>query len=85
MRIAPGGLIYQTIARYTYSPNTWDLDRTTVFNVQILNAALFQKVTGALPPPSPISASTYAKLGLPFFELQEEKVHCAGVYVINSL
>ena len=44
-----------------------------MFNVQILNASLFRAVTGTAPPPSPISAATYAQLGLPFFELMEDE------------
>lgn len=41
-------------------------------DVQLLNALLFRSVTGIAPPPSPVTAATYAAAGLPFFVLPAE-------------
>lgn len=46
--------------------------------MQILNAALFQKITGYAAPKCPISASTYSKLGLPFSQYPETPTSISG-------
>src|SRR5947207_14910526 len=78
MGIAAGGLIKQSIHRDTHDPNSWDRLSTTTFNVQILNASLFQQVTGIPAPKCPIDATTYLNLGLPFFDLSEKKSSIKG-------
>lgn len=77
MGVAPGGKIKQVIKPDTY-PNAWLLDKTTTFNVQILNAASFERVTGHKPPPSSLDAKTYAEHGYPFYRLDEEKSSIFG-------
>jgi hypothetical protein len=72
MSMAAGGYIRQKIIADTYEPEIWDVDRTTMFNVQILNSASFQRVTGLSLPPTPIDAAAYAKLKLPYFRELEE-------------
>ena len=76
--IAPGGLIRQTIVADPYSPDSWEPERSISFNVQMLNSELFHQVTGQAPPPTPITAQTYADHGLPFFKLYEEKSGIEG-------
>ena len=76
MTIATGGLIKQAVAQDR--SGFWDPERTLVFNVQILNSASFKHATGLLPPPTPVSAKTYAAAGLPFFKLYEEESLVAG-------
>jgi hypothetical protein len=78
MGIAAGGLIKQTIHRDTNDPDSWDRASTTTFNVQILNASLFEQVTGIPAPKCPIDAATYLNLGLPFFDLPEERSSIKG-------
>jgi hypothetical protein len=78
MGIAAGGLIKQTIHRDTHDPDSWDRSSTITFNVQILNASLFQQVTGIPAPKCPIDITTYLNLGLPFFDLHEEKSPIKG-------
>ncbi|EEU46693.1 uncharacterized protein NECHADRAFT_77326 [Fusarium vanettenii 77-13-4] len=79
MNLAAGGLIKQGVVelpqRYYQKTNT------IAFNVQILNSATFQQVTGNPPPPSPVSAETYAKSGYPFFSGFEEPINIAGDFV----
>ena len=78
MGIAPGGFIKQNIQQDTYAADSWDRERTIIFNVQILNSDSFQRVTGMPPPETPISAKTYSDLGLPFFERYEETSSIKG-------
>ncbi len=80
MRIAAGGLIKQTIVQDPHDPMSWDRNGTVTFNVQILNSEMFQQVTSKRPPPSPISASTYSELGLPFYDLYEEPSFIHGEF-----
>ncbi|KAJ4348715.1 uncharacterized protein N0V89_010093 [Didymosphaeria variabile] len=77
MSIAAGGKIKQAIHADTYS-NEWLSDRTTVFNVQILNSAAYKVVTGNPPPSKPICAQTYAENGMPFFAIYEEPSGISG-------
>jgi hypothetical protein len=72
MSLGAGGLIKQSILRDPHLSAAWDTENTAMFNIQLLNAALFHRVTGMHPPPSPVSAETYAAAGLPFFELPYE-------------
>ena len=72
MGVAAGGLIHQSIEKDTHSPNIWRQNDTVTINVQIVNSQAFQAITGTVPPESPIDASTYASLGLPFFKLYDE-------------
>ena len=76
--IAPGGLIKQTVVADPYTSDSWEPERSISFNVQILNSELFHQVTGQAPPPTPITAQTYAKHGLPFFKLYEENSGIEG-------
>jgi hypothetical protein len=71
MSVAVGGKIEQAIVLDKHGGD-WISDRTTVFNVQILNSAVYKAVTGRNPPTRPLDARTYAEHGLPFFKLYEE-------------
>jgi hypothetical protein len=72
MVLGAGGRISQSIIRDPYPASKWNHAATVVFNVQLLNAACFQAVTGCPPPPTPVSAEEYARQGLPFFEIYNE-------------
>ncbi len=72
MGLAPGGLIKQCIIKDNHPSTIWERDQTICFNVQILNSDTFQQATGVAPPPTPISAKTYAAHGLPFFKIYGE-------------
>jgi hypothetical protein len=72
MSLGAGGLIIQSILRDPHPSVAWDTENTAMFNIQLLNTTLFHRVTGMHPPPSPVSAETYAAAGLPFFELPYE-------------
>ncbi|KAE9374216.1 hypothetical protein N431DRAFT_543615 [Stipitochalara longipes BDJ] len=72
MSLGVGGLIKQAILRDLHPPTAWDGDNTAIFNIQLLSADVFEQVTGVSPPPSPVTAETYAAAGLPFYEIQGE-------------
>lgn len=73
MGLAAGGLIKQTIVKDRYEPDIWDTDNSAIFNVQILNSAVFKQVTGKQPPESPVTAQAYAQHGFPYFDIFDEK------------
>jgi hypothetical protein len=73
MGVAPGGLIRQTIIRDEFPPTIWEPSCGIIFNVQILNSAVFRLVTGIDPPSTPVTAEEYAKHGYPYFEIFDEK------------
>lgn len=68
MAIKAGGLIKQSILRDPDPSSAWNCDNTAIFNVQLLNAKEFQRVTGTAAPPTPVTAESYAAAGLPFFD-----------------
>ena len=72
--IAAGGLIRQAIVKDIYAASLWDRDCGTIFNVQILNSAIFSRVTGLAPPATPITAAVYAQYGLPYFSIYNEQL-----------
>jgi hypothetical protein len=82
MSVAPGGKIKQVIHADLSGPNSpegkWLPSRTTVFNVQVLNARLYAVVTGKSPPGRPLDVRTYKKHGFPFFYFQEEPTGISG-------
>lgn len=73
LAIAPGGLIKQNIREDKHDPSKWLKDMVFSIPVQILNSAHFRRVTGKNPPRCPIDARTYARAGLPFFDLFEKE------------
>jgi hypothetical protein len=77
MSIAAGGRIKQVVKK-DKSPNRWIGTHTTVFNVQILNSAVYQSVTGIPAPSCPISMDTYKQHGFPFFNIPEESTGISG-------
>lgn len=73
MSLAAGGLIDQAILRDDHDPTKWEPSCSLIFNIQILNSERFEKVTGEAPPPTPVAAAEYAKNGLPYFSIYDEK------------
>jgi hypothetical protein len=76
LSIAAGGCITQSIA--TLSHREYRKTVPVTFNVQILNSASFEQVTGKNPPRSPVTAKTYADCGYPFFSIYEEPTSILG-------
>jgi hypothetical protein len=57
---------------------------TVMFNVQLINAAVFKNLTSIDPPSTPITAKTYAEKGYPFFALYEEPSGISGDFPVKS-
>ncbi|UZP36976.1 hypothetical protein NXS19_004792 [Fusarium pseudograminearum] len=78
MNVAAGGLIKQGIVEI---PKT-DYKKTVpvTFNVQVLNSASFEQVTGKKPPRSPVTAKSYADCGYPFYSIYEEPTTICGAF-----
>ncbi|KAF8860739.1 hypothetical protein BDZ45DRAFT_588036 [Acephala macrosclerotiorum] len=80
MAIAPAGLIHQTIVRDPIDATAWDKDNTIMFNVQLLNASVFQGLLGLPAPTTPITPALYSLYGFPFFKMYEEKSGIKGTF-----
>ena len=90
MGVAAEGLIKQTVIRDNYHPLIWDVVKATRVSVQILNSQTFTRLTGLPTPETPITARTYAKHRLPYFDIYEEQLsgvvgHFHDVKSINEL
>ncbi|KAI1419500.1 hypothetical protein F5Y12DRAFT_777565 [Xylaria sp. FL1777] len=80
MGMAAGGKIEQNICEDDNDPSIWATTSTITIPVHILTTAMFRDVTGRKAPPCPISASTYAAAGLPFFDLPEKPSGISGAF-----
>ncbi|KAK6336539.1 hypothetical protein TWF696_002088 [Orbilia brochopaga] len=76
--IAAGGKIRQTIVADKLSDDDWDKENIVAFNVQILNAKDYVRITGLPAPSMPTSARSYAKSGGNFYKLEEEESSIHG-------
>ena len=79
MGLGAGGSMTQRIYDDSYAFERWQQDRAARVFVHIANAELFTEITGKAPPPSPISAKSYADAGLPWFNLYDaDRAFVAG-------
>ena len=86
MGLGAGGTMRQKIYPDEYGVDTWGPDRCGGVVVHILNSALYRELVGHEPPPSPISAATYAEHGLPWFDLYDEsRATLAGADRLRSV
>jgi hypothetical protein len=72
MGLGAGGKIAQRIHPDPYGIETWDPASAADVFVHLVGSDDFRALTGRPAPPSPISAETYAKHGLPWFEYYDE-------------
>jgi hypothetical protein len=72
MGIATGGMIKQTVLKDNSDPSIWDPEIGTILNVQILNSAIFEAVTGRAPPKTPVTAKAYGDHGYPYYHIWNE-------------
>ncbi|KAF8550289.1 ubiquitin-domain-containing protein, partial [Imleria badia] len=75
---AAGGRVSQQINRDPLPITAYDHDRVRRLHVSVINAAYFSEITGLPNPPSPVTAQTYLKLGLPWFALYDERIPLAN-------
>jgi hypothetical protein len=72
MGLGAGGKIAQRIHVDPYGLEVWDPSSAVSVFVHLLSSDDFRARTGEEAPPSPISAETYTKHGLPWFEYYDE-------------
>lgn len=72
MGLGAGGRMTQDIHPDPHGVDTWDPSRTGRVYVHIVNSAAYREITGEAPPPTPVSARTYAEHGLPWFAPYDE-------------
>jgi len=73
LSIGTGAEIIQAILPDTLDPRAWDVKRGVLFNVQILDSASFERLTGLSPPCPPIAFCSYIKRKYPFLSLKEQE------------
>lgn len=72
MGLAAGGRMDQKIYPDSYGVPTWDQGAGARVFVHLVNSELWREITGEAPPPSPVTARSYAEAGLPWFDLYDE-------------
>ena len=72
MGIAAGGKRKQKIYPDPHGIDTWDEQNYNRVYVHIVNSMIYREITGLEPPKTPITAQTYAKHNLPWFDLYDE-------------
>ena len=72
MGLAAGGQMQQEIYPDEYGVDIWDVNRSGGVFVHLADSMAWREITGEEPPPTPVSAKTYAEHGLPWFSLYDE-------------
>lgn len=74
MGLAAGGKMRQKIYPDPHGVETWDPDNTGRAVVHIVNSLMYREITGKNPPSTPVTAQTYARNSLPWFDLYDESL-----------
>jgi hypothetical protein len=74
MGLAAGGKMKQKIYPDPHGLDTWDQENYGRAYVHIVNSMMYREITGKEPPPTPVTARTYAQYGLPWFDLYDDKL-----------
>jgi len=74
MGLAAGGKMRQKIYPDPHGIDTWDPDNTGRVFVHIVNSMMYRQITGEDPPSTPVTAQTYARHNLPWFDLYDESL-----------
>ncbi|MBO9539721.1 hypothetical protein J7643_03915 [bacterium] len=72
MGLAAGGKMTQKIYADEYGLDTWDQENYGRVFIHIVDSMVFREITGEEPPPTPVTAKTYAQYHLPWFSLYDE-------------
>ncbi len=72
MGLGAGGVMAQKVYADPYGLDTWDPRSARRAVIQIVDSLRFRELTGAPPPPTPVSAESYTAAGLPWFSLYDE-------------
>lgn len=72
MGIGRGGEIIQKIYPDPHGIEEWDMEKGVRFNIRIVNALMWEALTGSKPPYEPPNANDYQYHGYPWFDLYNE-------------
>jgi len=72
MGLAAGGRMKQKIYPDPHGMQVWDPSSKQRVFVHLVNSMMWEEITGEPAPKTPVSAKTYAKHGLPWFDLYDE-------------
>ncbi|HLU11181.1 MAG TPA: hypothetical protein VK003_16025 [Oceanobacillus sp.] len=72
MGLGAGGKMRQKIYPDLHGIDTWDQENYGRVYVHIVNSMMFREITGKEPPPTPITAKTYAQYKFPWFDLYDD-------------
>lgn len=72
MGIAAGGSMVQKIYPDPHGINVWNQDKSERAFVHIVNSVLWREITGEEAPSTQVTARSYSRAGLPWFELYDE-------------
>jgi hypothetical protein len=73
LTVGAGGSIKQTIVEDMHDPRIWDVASAKLINVQLVNSAAFELITGLATPKTPVTYKTYLSAGLPFYDIYKEQ------------
>jgi len=73
LTVGAGGTIKQTIVADKNNPRIWDVASAKLINIQLVNSSVFELITGLVTPSTPVTYTTYAAAGLPFYDIYKEK------------
>jgi hypothetical protein len=68
------GKMKQEIFPDEYGVESWDQDSRIEINIHIVNSQMFEKITGVVPPSSPITSEEYNEHGYPWFDFYNENL-----------
>ena len=86
MGLGAGGRMEQKIYPDPHGIDTWDAANTERVFVHIVNSELWREITGERAPETPITAREYARHGLPWFELYDERAPTlAGTAALENI
>lgn len=83
MGLGAGGKMRQKIYPDPHGIDTWDQENFGRVYVHIVNSMMYREITGQEPPPTPITAQTYAQYGFPWFDLYDD--HMSDVAAPDTL
>jgi len=73
MGVGAGGEIEQKIYPDKYGINEWNPEQPVRFNIRIVNALMWEALTGKNPPYQPFTATDYQYHSFPWFKLYDEQ------------
>jgi hypothetical protein len=72
MGLAPGGLMKQEVFTDRHGIGKWDQTHSAKCFVHLLNSQQFEQVTGRRPPTNALTAESYTRAGLPWYDYYAE-------------